>query len=204
MRNIKDLIKKAKGLKEDGLSTGEIADELNVSRETATWLVTYKEKKEGKIPADIYIDWKAIAESLPRLECVAAAMTDLLVETVEDVDAVDVVVGIATSGVPIATLIAQELGASLAIVKPKKQFWKPKGSRKNEGHLITNFADVKGKKAVIVDDIITTGSTITETVNLLKETGAEPLAVVVLIDKKGISRIDKTPVKSLVEVGIVK
>ncbi len=205
MRNLKDLIKKAQELKEDGLSTGEISDELNVSRETALWLITYKEKKEGKIPADIYIDWSTIAASEPRLESVAAAMTDLIVETLKDeVDGLDVIVGVATSGIPLATLIAQELGTSLAIVKPKKHLWTPKHGGKNEGHLLTNFADVKGKKVVLVDDIVTTGSTIKDTVTLLKEAGAKPLAAVVLIDKKGISMVGDTPVKALIEVGIVE
>ena len=39
MKNIDDLIDRAAKLAEQGLSKGEIADELNVSRETARWLV---------------------------------------------------------------------------------------------------------------------------------------------------------------------
>ena len=39
MKNIDDLIDGAAELAEQGLSKGEIADELNVSRETARWLV---------------------------------------------------------------------------------------------------------------------------------------------------------------------
>ena len=40
MKRIEDLFERAKKLKEKGLTTGEIADELNVSRETALWLLT--------------------------------------------------------------------------------------------------------------------------------------------------------------------
>ena len=39
MKNVDDLIASAAELAERGLSKGEIADELNVSRETASWLV---------------------------------------------------------------------------------------------------------------------------------------------------------------------
>ena len=39
MKNVDDLIDSAADLAEHGLSKGEIADELNVSRETASWLV---------------------------------------------------------------------------------------------------------------------------------------------------------------------
>ena len=39
MRSIEALIESAEGLTNNGLTQGEIADELNVSRETAHWLV---------------------------------------------------------------------------------------------------------------------------------------------------------------------
>jgi len=39
MKNVDDLIGSANELADQGLSNGEIADELNVSRETASWLV---------------------------------------------------------------------------------------------------------------------------------------------------------------------
>ena len=39
MKNINDLIQKALELQQSGLSEGQIADELNVSGETASWLL---------------------------------------------------------------------------------------------------------------------------------------------------------------------
>ncbi len=45
MNNIEDLIQKALELQSYGLVTGQIADELNVSRETVIWLLT-RSKKE--------------------------------------------------------------------------------------------------------------------------------------------------------------
>jgi len=46
---------------------------------------------------------------------------------------------------------------------------------------------VEGRRIVIVDDVITSGRTITEAIKAFKDLGAEPIAVVVLIDKKGIN-----------------
>jgi orotate phosphoribosyltransferase len=45
MKDIEDLIQKAMELQSNGLITAQIADELNVSRETVTWLLTGQKKK---------------------------------------------------------------------------------------------------------------------------------------------------------------
>lgn len=50
INNIEDLIEKASELQNYGLGTGQIADELNVSRETVIWLLT-RSKKGKKSPA---------------------------------------------------------------------------------------------------------------------------------------------------------
>ena len=64
MKNIEDLIQKALELQSNGLVTGQIADELNVSRETVTWLLT-RSKKEAAAPApkDISVNWSSIGKS---------------------------------------------------------------------------------------------------------------------------------------------
>ena len=64
----------------------------------------------------------------------------------------------------------------------------------------SNFATVKGRKVVIVDDVITSGRTITETIKAVKDLGAEPISVVVLIDKKGFNELEGVPVQSLIGV----
>ena len=47
MKEIEALIKKATNYKDNGLTTHEIAEELNVSKETAIWLLN-KGKKKNK------------------------------------------------------------------------------------------------------------------------------------------------------------
>jgi Orotate phosphoribosyltransferase homologs len=86
MKNVDDLIEDASELAARGLSKGEIADELNVSRETASWLVDRgdSETTRGIDPVasaepethDIHVDWSAIGRDSERLGYVARAMAD--------------------------------------------------------------------------------------------------------------------------------
>ncbi len=207
MRDVADLIKKAREMKDAGCSTGEIADELNISRETALWLVTHGIKEREKIPKDIYIDWSAVGSNPDTLEFLSLALTELIRETVDenDLPTPEVIAGIAISGIPIATVIAREMNASLAVIRSRKHQWEPdKKNKNNTGFLLSNFSDVKGKNVVIVDDIATTGTTIKEAIDLLEGLGATPIAAVVLIDKKGIRTIRDVPVKALISIGIVE
>lgn len=192
-----ELIQKAYELRSRGFTTGEIADELNVSKDTARWLilqVTGKkmETETQKAPVDFAIDWKNLGSSSARMMNVSAAMADLALEYGD----VEVVVGITVSGVPFATMMAEIIGADITVFHPIKH-------RKEEdarGAISSNFASVEGKNVVIVDDVITSGKTITEAINVLNDLGANPLGVVVLIDKKGISEIGNVPVESLIRV----
>ena len=195
-----ELIKKAQELRNRGFTTGEIADELNVSKDTARWLTlqttTSMSKKEA--PVDFAINWESLGGSSSRMRYVSATMADMAIKY----GVADVVLGIAISGVPFATLMADVMGVetgletSLAVFHPVKH-------RKDEeakGAISSNFARVKGKRVVVVDDVITSGRTIREAVEVLKSQGATPVAVTVLIDKKGISEVAGVPVESLIRV----
>jgi orotate phosphoribosyltransferase len=192
-----ELIKKAYELRTKGFTTGEIADELNVSKDTARWLilqVTGKkmETKAQKIPVDFAINWESLGGSSARMMHVSAAMADIASKHGEP----EVIVGITVSGIPFATLMAEIMDVDMAVFHPIKH-------RKREdarGAISSNFASVQGRKVVIVDDVITSGRTIQEAINVLKDLGAKPLAAVVLIDKKGISEVEKVPVESLIRV----
>ena len=55
------LIKKAQELRQHGFTTGEIADELNVSMDTARWLTLQKPAEEKpEAPVDFFINWKCL------------------------------------------------------------------------------------------------------------------------------------------------
>lgn len=203
MKNIDALIKKAIKLKKMGLRSGEIADELNVSRETATWLLSHAEEKGVPAPKDVFIDWSKIGQSSQRMEHISSALTDMVVELIGPEQEVEVVVGIVLSGIPFATLVADELGAELAILHPKKQRWEPE-QQDVKGTISHNFAQIEDKKCIIVDDVITSGATAQEAVELLREMGAEPLAMAVMIDKKGLDSVAGVPLLSLIKIGRVE
>jgi Orotate phosphoribosyltransferase homologs len=198
VKGINDLIKKALEMRGQGLNTGEIAEDLNVSMETATWLLTRPKLEEGGKPRDIYIDWSSIGRSSQRIKFISWALADLCLETLEEGDQeVDVVLGVATNGIPIGSLVADELGAKFGIIHPKKDI---KDGENVRSFLSSNFSDVDGKKCIVIDDIITTGKTAKGTIELLTDNGAKVIAIAVIIDKKGLEVIDDVPIKSLIQV----
>ena len=202
MKNIETLMKKAAELKAEGLVEGQISEELNVSSETVTWLLTHAEKTSTSPgPKDISVDWSMIGKSAYRLGHVSQALSDILYETLDANDCgVDVVVGIALSGLPLAGVVASDLGAELAVYTPSKQMLTKEASKKARGNLSANFSDVNDKECIIIDDVVTSGATIEETVEYLDEHGAKINAIAVLIDKKGTDEIAGVPLVSLLKV----
>lgn len=134
-----------------------------------------------------------MSESASRLKYVSAIMADIASKY--DVEGI---VGIAVSGVPIATLMATLMNKELSF-----SVFHPAKLRKEkdvDGTISSNFASIYNKKVIIVDDVITSGRTVKEAVKVVKEQGAKPVAVVVLIDKKNLKEVDGVPVESLIKV----
>lgn len=199
MKNIEKLIQKALELQANGLVTRQIADELNVSRETVTWLLTRSKKEEvSPAPRDISVNWRSIGKSAYRTRHVGIAMCDMILDTVGDTDSdIDLVVGIGLSGVPLATFIADELGTDLSVYHAYNE--REDGSRM-QGAFSRNFSGIKGKKCVVIDDVITTGNTMNDVVTQLRSSGAKPVAIAVLVDKSGSETLSEVPVKALVRI----
>src|SRR6056297_2953905 len=203
MKNIDDLVESAADLAERGLSKGEIADELNVSRETASWLVersgtgtTPKEVPQSG-PHDIHVDWSALGRDSNRLHHIGCAMADLLSKQGEDVD---LTIGIEKAGAPLATTVARELDTDLGTYAPSKHQWDDDESEASDGSFSRNFAQIRDRDCYVVDDTITSGNTMSETVEAIQQQGGNPVACVVLADKRGIEDIHGVPVYSLLQV----
>lgn len=199
--NLEGLAEKARKLKDKGLNTGAIADELNVSKQTAKWLISRgKQESKTAAPKDFFIEWNEVGKNSKRIDYLAKALADLAKDVLDDVE---VALGIATSGIPLAYPVAEYFDAELSIYLPQKQRWEPDEETSEKGIISPNFSDPSGKKCVIVDDIITTGTTMQETIEHLNSIEADPKAATILLDKKGIKNIDGTPIKSLFRVGRV-
>lgn len=191
MGKIDRLIERARKLKEKGLTTGEIAEELNVSRETALWLIT--KGKAERPPSDVHIDIRALSSSPERLRNIAKILAGMIKGKP------DVVIGIATSGIPIATMVSEEIGCELAVYFPKKLKWDGTDSHVG-GTFSENFADVTGKTCVIVDDIISTGRTILEVAESVRKKEGKILAATVIVDKRAQDEIDGIPILSILRI----
>ncbi|MBV0903897.1 transcriptional regulator GfcR [Haloarcula salina] len=203
MKNIDDLVDSAADLAQRGLSKGEIADELNVSRETASWLVERSgtgaepEPSQSSGPHDIHVDWSAAGRDSTRLYHTGAAMADLLSKQGEDVD---LTIGIEKAGAPLATTVARELDTDLGTYAPTKHQWDDDESETSDGSFSRNFAQIRDRDCYVVDDTITSGNTMAETIDAIHEQGGNPVACVVLADKRGVGDIRGVPVYSLLQV----
>jgi orotate phosphoribosyltransferase len=128
---------------------------------------------------------------LKRYYCAAGSS-----EEGDEPEPADVIVGIALTGIPLATIIAVQENARLAIYHPAKQ----STVEKPVGSISGNFAQVSGRRCIIVDDVITSGKTMKEVVTYLRKHGATPSAIWVIFDKRGVRDIEGVPVFSLFRI----
>ncbi|MDH7592969.1 MAG: orotate phosphoribosyltransferase-like protein [Methanomicrobiales archaeon] len=199
MTDLEELIKKAKYLLSEGHSPGQIADELSLSMETVTWLLT--QERGTKVPKDMLIDWTPVATHAANLNELALMLIQRYYQErggkeYSEERGGEVILGIALSGIPLATLIALQEEARLGIYYPSKHAIgeSPKGS------ISGNFAQVAGERVIVVDDVITSGKTLAEVVGYLRSHGATPLAILVLFDKKGLREVEGVPVYPLFRI----
>ncbi len=191
MKSIDALVRKAMEFKEKGLSEKEIGDELHLSSETVTWLLTRGVKGEAP-PRDIKIGWRSVGVYGNRIGFISAAMTDVILEEVEKRNLeVDSIVGIAINGIPYATLISEDMGMELVVYRPAAE-------RHKGGAFSSNYAGVDGKSVVIVDDVLGTGETIRGAINELQEAGGQAVLAVVFVNKTENDNVDGVPLRSLV------
>jgi orotate phosphoribosyltransferase len=188
----------AKELQAKGLTVAEIAQELNVSVATVEWLVTRQLERETPPPADVKIGWRSIGVRGRRISLISELMVDIIIEEMEKTDTeMDAVCGVAINGIPFATSISTSLDTDLVIVRPHV------GDQHNVGILSSNFASVSGKRIIVVDDVIGSGATMSQVLGLLREAGASPVLVVVIINKTSRDNIEGVPLRALVRARTV-
>jgi orotate phosphoribosyltransferase len=193
MKEIDALIEKALKYKESGLTDHEIAEDLNVSKETAIWLLNkgLEKKPEG----DLKVGWRSLGVYPSRMRSVADAMVDIILEEVDKKDlCIDTIVGIAINGIPYATLIAEELELELAVFRPHHE---------KIGAFSSNYADVKDKTVVIIDDVVGTGDTFKSAIKATKKEDGTPALLLAILNKRANNDVEKVPLRSLIRARVI-
>ncbi|MBR6678135.1 MAG: orotate phosphoribosyltransferase [Oscillospiraceae bacterium] len=116
-----------------------------------------------------------------------------LVETIKrEYPEVEVLMGTSTAGIAHAAIVGHIMGLPMGYVRSGS---KDHGRQNQiEGRL------EKGQKVVVVEDLISTGGSVIEVVNVLREAGAEVLGVVSIFTygmKKGLERLAAANVKNV-------
>ncbi|WP_026939600.1 ribose-phosphate diphosphokinase [Hippea alviniae] len=105
-----------------------------------------------------------------------------------------VIVSPDAGGVERARYYAKKLGCSIAIIDKRR----PKPNVSEIMHII---GDVKGKKAIIVDDIVDTAGTLTNAAKAISEEGAEEVYACIthpVLSGNAIEKVNNSPLKELV------
>lgn len=190
--SIESLSERADELREKGLSTREICQELHLSRATVEWLLAKQASEPGeRPPADVKAGWRTIGVSGFRMRATAEIMADIILEEQEKHDFdVEVVAGVMANGVPLGTLISELLEVDFAMVRPSRE--------DTSIDFASNFAGLKDKQVVIIDDVVSSGTTSREVIEFIKQEGGEAVLVIVVINKRAENELDGVPLRALV------
>jgi orotate phosphoribosyltransferase len=125
--------------------------------------------------------------------CVRNDVENSLAETIKkEYPDAEVLMGTSTAGIAHAAITAHIMGLPMGYVRS--------GAKDHgRGNQIEGKLE-KGQKVVVVEDLISTGGSVIEVVNVLREAGAEVLGIVSIFTygmKKGIERLKEANVKNV-------
>lgn len=125
--------------------------------------------RSGKISNE-YFD-KYQCESDPEiLALIADYMIQLLPQDY------DILAGLETGGIPIATAIALKVKKPVVFVRKKAKEY---GTSK-----LAEGIDIKGKKIVVIEDVVTSGGQVIESIQQLKQLGGIVIKAICVIDRE--------------------
>lgn len=195
MKSIEELYKRALDLKNKGMSDKEISTELHLSVGTVTWLLSKEFVKESRIH-DVRIGWRSIGVTGERINAIASIIADIIEEESGNGDyEVDAILGITINGIPLATMVSYILGRELIVYRPHPN--------RKEGFFSSNYASVKGKNVVIIDDVVSTGETMKRAIMDTRNEGGTPVLAVVLASKLNGDDVADVKIRSILRTSLV-
>lgn len=106
-------------------------------------------------------------------------------------DNVDTVVGISINGIAFAYEVARSLESDMTVFRTTD------GGEGN-GSLSNKYGQVAGKSVIIIDDVLSSGVTMSKTIESIREAGGEVVLAVVLVNKTTRNEIDDVPLRGLI------
>jgi len=198
MSTTEKMIQQVLDLREKGLAREEIAKELHLSEETVGWLLTRGAGSE-KPPADVYIGWRSMGVVARRLTYLADIFADIIYEECEKREMeVNAIMGIAINGIPMATSIANEMDLELILYRPPKD-----DNDSSMGSISSNFAGVRDKNVVLVDDVLSSGNTMKKAIQYLKANQGNPVLCLSIVNKQKFDSLDGVPIRALIRTHVV-
>jgi len=185
--SIEELKTIATNLRKDGLNSQQIADELSLSQDTIAWLLTGTNTERR--PTDVQIGWRTIGVRPARITAIGNIMADVVLE---EFDEAEIVVGISINGIAFAHEVAQALDVEVAIHRNVD-------GEPGAGALSSKYGQVGGgKKVVIIDDVLSSGVTMSQTIAAIRAAGGEVVLALVLVNKTVRNEIDNVPLRVLI------
>lgn len=184
--SVEELRIKANELRAKGLNTQQIADELSVSQTTVQWLAS-----EGIMetpPDDVRIGWRTIGARATRIEAIGLILADIIDEELSG--NIDTIVGISINGIAFAQSLAGHIDADFAIFRSVDD--------DGLGHLSNKYGNVAGRNVAIIDDVLSTGSTMRRTIEALRSEGANVCLCMVLVNKTERNEIEGVPLRGII------
>lgn len=186
--SIEEMRAQAFGLRKEGLNSQQIADELSLSQDTISWLLT--EGETGERPSDVLIGWRSIGVRPERIAAIGTIMADIADEELGAPD-IDTIVGISINGISFAHEVARCLGSEVTIYRNVE-------GDDGQGVLSSKYGQVSGKKVVIIDDVLSSGTTMGKTITAIRAAGGEVGLAIVLVNKTDRNEIDGVPLRGII------
>ena len=186
--SIEELKALASNLMKEGLNTQQIADELSLSQDTITWLLSGT--GDGERPSDVRIGWRTLGVRPQRIAAVGSIMADVADEELS-FENIDTVVGISINGIAFAYEVARILESDVTVFRTTDE-------GEGSGSLSNKYGQVAGKRVVIIDDVLSSGKTMSKTIQSIRAAGGEVSLAVVLVNKTTRNEIDDVPLRGLI------
>jgi orotate phosphoribosyltransferase len=190
---------KAKELKDKGQTNREIGHEMHLGQPTIDWLLAKQASGDfdEAPPPDVKVGWRTIGVSGSRIQAIAEIMADVILEEQDNLGfELDMVAGVTNNGIPLATMVSDLLGVDFGMIRPSRE-----GTQINYA---SNYAGLKGKNIVIIDDVVSSGSTAEEVIEFVRAREGVPVLAMVLINKKADNKIDDVPLRALIRARPVR